>query len=111
VATPVLPEVQLAVFVTTEVVESLYFAVATNCCVPATGIEAVVGVTAIGIVTVIDVTVAGATVPAPITPLLPPPHPATKAVSSNAMNHVSGFVIRLNLFIFFSLYLIQKTPV
>src|SRR5450759_5262363 len=39
----------------------------------------------------------------------PPPHPATKATSSNAMNHLSGLVIFSNLFICFSLiYLIPK---
>jgi len=38
----------------------------------------------------------------------PPPHPATKATISSAMNHMSGFVRLLNLFISFSSYLIQK---
>jgi len=33
---------------------------------------------------------------------LPPPHPATTVASSKAMNHMSGFVRLLNLFILFS---------
>src|SRR5450759_455761 len=52
------------------------------------------------------------TLPAPPPPriveLAPSQHPSIKAVSSNAMNHISGLVIFLNLFIFFSSYLIQK---
>src|SRR5665647_215837 len=39
---------------------------------------------------------------------LPPPHPATTAASSKAINHISGLVILSNLFILFSSYLIQK---
>jgi hypothetical protein len=40
------------------------------------------------------------------------PHPATKAASINAMNHISGLVKLSNLFILFLLcYLIQKTSV
>ena len=34
-------------------------------------------------------------------PSAPPPHPATKAVSNNAISHVSGLNKRSNLFIFF----------
>jgi hypothetical protein len=42
----------------------------------------------------------------------PPPHPATKATSSNTINHLSGLVIFSNLFICFSLiYLIPKKSV
>src|SRR5450759_159524 len=48
----------------------------------------------------------GAELPAEL-PLPPPPHPATKATSSNAMNHLSGLVTvtLLNLFICFSSFL------
>jgi hypothetical protein len=35
--------------------------------------------------------------------LLLPPHPVTKAASSNGMSHISGFLILSNLFICFSL--------
>jgi hypothetical protein len=34
--------------------------------------------------------------------IAPPPHPATTAVSSNAGNHTSAFLLLFNLFIFFS---------
>ena len=46
VATPGVPEVQLEVAVTLRDDPSLYVAVAVNCWVPVTGIEAVAGVTA-----------------------------------------------------------------
>jgi hypothetical protein len=42
-------------------------------------------------------------------PSLPPPHPAVKALSSNAINHGRTLKYLLKLFIFFPYYLIQKT--
>jgi hypothetical protein len=89
VATPVSAEDQAIPgdVVTSWVKPSLYVAVAVNCWMPLTGIEGVAGVTATE------------TTPGKFTELVVPPHPATKATISSAMNHMSGFVRLLNLFI------------
>jgi hypothetical protein len=85
VATPVVPEVQLDDVVASRDDPSAYVAVAVNCWVLLTGIVVAAGVTA-------TETKSGKL------PLLLP-HPAIKATSSNAMNHLSGLVTLSNLFI------------
>ena len=77
------PDTQLEVAVTLRDDPSLNTAVAVNCWVPVIGIEAVAGVTA-------RETRSGKPEPKiGSRPPPPPPHPATKALSSNAMNHVT----------------------
>jgi hypothetical protein len=92
VATPVLAEDQAipGAVVTSWVKPSLNVASALNCWIPLIGIEGVAGVT------VTETTLGKST------ELVLPPHPATKATISSAMNHMSGFVRLLNLFILFS---------
>jgi hypothetical protein len=92
VATPVLAEdhAMPGATVTSWIKPSLYVAVAVNCWMPLVGVEGVAGVTATE------------TTPGKATELVVPPHPATKATISSAMNHMSGFVRLLNRFILFS---------
>jgi len=68
VATAVASEVHVAVLLMSKVVPAEEVPVATNCCVPPIGIEAVAGVTAIDEKFVV-----------------PLPHPAAKATSTDAM--------------------------